>query len=145
MTVNVSDFRATLVAARNKADDAATLARANGNKEGAQFAAGQAAGLTTAITLLTAAENAKARELEDETARNIEDERLGEQAVRLGVVGNHGYGQGVDLAAAQRLEDFARSAGGEDRIHLCSPDGWDDDAAAADAREGLYTAWEMLG
>ena len=42
-------------------------------------------------------------------AENLQDEALGEEAARLGVIGQ---GAAVDLGAVERLEEFARTAGG---------------------------------
>ena len=79
MTVNVKDVRDQL---RSSADAAAMLAKgfaAQGDKREAAFHTGRQAAFVTALRLLD--------ELEDETAQNIEDELLGEEALRQGVIG----------------------------------------------------------
>lgn len=109
MTVKVSDLRKMLEAARHEADEKAAAARAAGNTEGALFAAGKVVGLTQALAKLTLAEAAEARARDAELAANILDEEIGEEAVRLGVIG---YGASVNRRAVEELEEFARNAGG---------------------------------
>ncbi len=93
MTVNVSELRSKL---RDAADRAAREGRtcdASGSGEGAQFWAGRQGGLLAAMHLL--------EQCEDEMVAELEDELIGDR-----------YGQGVNMSAVARLEEFARSAGG---------------------------------
>ena len=105
MTIDVNDLRAQLRAAADQAARRAKEYRAEGNVEDAEFYSGRQAGFVGAIGMLLAVEDAAARERD----ANILDEQIGEEAARLGLIG---YGQGVDLGAVERLEEFARNAGG---------------------------------
>lgn len=105
MTIDVNELRERLRASADKAAQLSTRYRVDGDSEEAHFQMGRQAAFLTAIRQL--------EEVEDEAAverdANIRDEQLGEEAVRLGVIG---YGAAVDARAVERLEEFARTAGG---------------------------------
>jgi hypothetical protein len=138
VTIDVNDLRVRL---RNAADQAARRAkeyRAEGNTEEADFYSGRQAGFVAALGMLSALQNAAAQERDaaltadefspggcrhEERALDgrcaycsrtddghddwADEERAEEEDAMRG-----DYGQGVNIAALERLEEFARSAGG---------------------------------
>lgn len=105
MTIDVNAVKQRL---RVNADKAATLAkrhRTMGDEQEASFQTGRQAAFLTAIRALDEAQDQEAQERD----ANLVDEAIGEEAARLGLIGR---GAAVDLGAVERLEEFARSAGG---------------------------------
>jgi hypothetical protein len=123
VTIDVTAVKQKL---RVNADNAAKLAkshRVNGDDQEASFQAGRQAAFLTAIRALDAALDEEAQERD----ANILDEQIGEQAARLGLIGDRihpdspdgfgdrrgdRYGTGIDLAAVERLEEFVREMDG---------------------------------
>lgn len=105
MTIEVSDLRTKLREAADAAAAEARRVRAGGNNSEGDFQSGRQAAFLTAMHFVSELEE---EQLEERDA-NIADEQLGEEAARLGLIG---YGQGVNLGAVERLEEFARQAGG---------------------------------
>lgn len=100
MTVNVSDLRSRL---RVLADEAAATAVRNlrdGDASEAAFNSGRQAAFVTALWQIN--------ELEEQKANEI-DEAIGDEARRLGLIGESVR---VDIGAVESLEEFARTAGG---------------------------------
>ena len=126
VTIDVNVLRERLRGAADNAALASGNYRATGHNSDADFQAGRQAAFLTALGLIA--------EVEDEAAQerdaNIRDEQLGEEAARLGLICDRTYctvheagacyegcpdaygGAAVDLAAVERLEEFARNAGG---------------------------------
>lgn len=129
MTIDVNVLRERLRGFADQAGEKARVCREAGNMEGAHFETGRQAAFVTALSQITLSEMDAARErdaaLEHERRDKLVTQALGvgpgetlrielaedwdeeEDAVR----GDH-FSQGVNLSAMQRLEDFARSAGG---------------------------------
>lgn len=110
MTIDVSVLQERF---RQLADQAAAQARGRseqGDEAEAQFQSGRHAAFLTALHQVRLSEEEAARERDQALASNIRDEQLGEEAARLGVIGRRGVA--VDLGAVERLEEFARQAGG---------------------------------
>lgn len=69
-----------------------------------QFQAGRQAAFVTALSQITLAEQEAVFAYEAEIAADLEDELIGEEAARLGLIGG---GAAVDLDAVERLEEYA--------------------------------------
>lgn len=124
MTIDVNGVRERLRASADAAAQVSANATVRGHHGDAQFHAGRQAAFLTAINALDEAEHDAATERDE----NLLDERIGEEAARLGLIGledgdhitSGPFGERPYRDAAnawrreqeQRLEEFARHAGG---------------------------------
>lgn len=113
MTVNVSELKAVLRSLADAAAQESKRNRSEGRFEDAEFHAGRQAGLVTALGQLRDAETRAALERDAVLGdlRCAVCGRVHDRAVRCEEVRDR-QGARVNLGAVERLEDFARSAGG---------------------------------